>query len=430
MQNKKIIMMHYSYPPVVGGVESVMQKHAELLMLNGFSVEILTGRGYSDLTEIKVKKFDLLDSANERILKIKNSLDSGKIPEDFSTVKEEIKMWLKQHLDVADLLIAHNICTLHKNLPFSAALYDLVQEKITPPLIAWNHDFAWSNKQYLPQVYDEWPWNILKETWSEKTHIHVTVSEDRKSQLAHLLNISPARIHAIPSGIELDRILGLSAQTLEIIRNYSIMNAFPIILLPARITKRKNIEFAVRIVDELKKHYPSTALIITGPPGPHNPKNRSYFQELKNLRSQMDLIPSALKVNNDSKVIFLAEYSDNYIPTETIYDLYRISDFLLFPSFQEGFGIPILEAGITGMPIFCSNIHVFHETAGELANYFELTDNPDSIALKIFEFLENDKSIQLKKKVRQKYTWEGVYSGQIEPLIIRSLLNDKEREND
>lgn len=82
------------------------------------------------------------------------------------------------------------------------------------------------------------------------------------------------------------------------------------------------------------------------------------------------------------------------------------------------------------MPIFCSNIHVFHETAGELANYFELTDNPDSIALKIFEFLENDKSIQLKKKVRQKYTWEGVYSGQIEPLIIRSLLNDKEREND
>jgi len=406
-----------------------MQKHAELLTLNGFSVEILTGRGHSDHSEIKVKKFDLLDSTNERILKIKNSLDSGKIPEDFSTAKEEIKLWLKQQLDVANLLIAHNICTLHKNLPLSAALYELVQERSTPPLIAWNHDFAWTNKHYLSQVYDDWPWNILKKTWSEKTHIHVTVSEDRKSQLAHLLNIPPAQIHTIPSGIEFDRILGLSALTLEIITNYSIMSAFPIILLPARITKRKNIEFAVKIVDGLKKHYPSTALIITGPPGPHNPKNRSYFQELKNLRSQMDLIPSTPEVNNDAKVIFLAEYSDNYIPTEVIYDLYRISDFLLFPSFQEGFGIPILEAGITGMPIFCSNINPFHETAGDLANYFELTDHPDSIALKISKFLENDKSIQLKKKVRQKYTWEGVYTSQIEPLVFQLLLNAKKGEN-
>jgi glycosyltransferase involved in cell wall biosynthesis len=429
MKNHSIVMAHYSYPPVVGGVESVMQKHAELLTSNGFSVEILTGRGHSNHPEIKVKIFDLLDSANERILKINNSLNLGKIPQDFIIVKEEIKEWLKQQLIEADLLISHNICTLHKNLAFSAALYDLVQEKLTPPLIAWNHDFSWSNKQYLPQVYDEWPWDILKKTWSEKDHIHVTVSEDRKSQLANLLNISPDRIHAIPSGIEYDRILGLSAQTHEIIKNYFLLNAFPIILLPARITKRKNIELAVRIAEGLKKHYSSTALIITGPPGPHNPNNHAYFQELKDLRSQMELIPKDFEVENDSKVIFLTEFSDNFIPIETIYDLYRISDVLLFPSFQEGFGIPILEAGITGVPIFCSNIHPFHETAGELANYFELTDDPNSISSLIFEFLENDKSVQLKKKIRQKYTWEGVFSGRIEPLISNTLKISKDAGN-
>jgi glycosyltransferase involved in cell wall biosynthesis len=44
---------------------------------------------------------------------------------------------------------------------------------------------------------------------------------------------------------------------------------------------------------------------------------------------------------------------------------------LIMPSFAEGFGIPIIEAFALGTPVLCSDIPVFREVAGELADYFD-----------------------------------------------------------
>ena len=49
-------------------------------------------------------------------------------------------------------------------------------------------------------------------------------------------------------------------------------------------------------------------------------------------------------------------------------------DVLLFPSLQEGFGIPLIEAGLLKTPILCSDIGVFHEVCGDNADYFDPTD--------------------------------------------------------
>ena len=112
-------------------------------------------------------------------------------------------------------------------------------------------------------------------------------------------------------------------------------------LLPARITRRKNIEFAIHVTAALKKLKPNPALVVTGPPGPHNPKNLEYLEHLLNLRDSLDA---------SNYVHFLYEYGKGeepfIVPEEIIADLYRIADLLLFPSHREGFGIPILEAGL------------------------------------------------------------------------------------
>lgn len=44
---------------------------------------------------------------------------------------------------------------------------------------------------------------------------------------------------------------------------------------------------------------------------------------------------------------------------------------LIMPSFAEGFGIPIIEALAANTPVLCSDIAVFREVAGELADYFD-----------------------------------------------------------
>lgn len=65
----------------------------------------------------------------------------------------------------------------------------------------------------------------------------------------------------------------------------------------------------------------------------------------------------------------------NGIPPETVNLLYNACDVLLFPTLDEGFGYPIIEAFKTGLPVVSSNIDVIREVAGDAA----LLVNPRNI---------------------------------------------------
>lgn len=57
-------------------------------------------------------------------------------------------------------------------------------------------------------------------------------------------------------------------------------------------------------------------------------------------------------------------------------ELLRSASALVFPSLSEGFGIPIVEGALFGLPIICSDLPVFREIAGDLAIFFD----PRSVA--------------------------------------------------
>ena len=61
-----------------------------------------------------------------------------------------------------------------------------------------------------------------------------------------------------------------------------------------------------------------------------------------------------------------------------------------FPSFYEGFGMPILEANMVGIPVLASNIDVLHEVADNAA-YFVNPYSIDDIRHGIIELLDNNK---------------------------------------
>jgi len=98
-------------------------------------------------------------------------------------------------------------------------------------------------------------------------------------------------------------------------------------------------------------------------------------------------------------------------------DLYAVADALLFPSEREGFGIPILEAGLARLPIFCSDIPPFRESAGTHAHYFALDDSPRAIAVRLADFFAEDSRYQLKQRVLHDYVWERIFSERIEPML-------------
>jgi len=105
------------------------------------------------------------------------------------------------------------------------------------------------------------------------------------------------------------------------------------------------------------------------------------------------------------------------LPDEVIFDLYRVADALFLPSREEGFGIPILEAGFAGIPIFCADIEPLRALAGDEAVYFSPDENPVQIASWVMEKLQADSAYRRRVRVRQNYTWQAIYSKQIAPLF-------------
>jgi ribulose-phosphate 3-epimerase len=127
-------------------------------------------------------------------------------------------------------------------------------------------------------------------------------------------------------------------------------------LTPTRIVRRKNVETGLEIVAALKKMGKSVRWIITGAPDPYNEDAVQYFEELVSLRRR-------LRLTND--VIFLCERWKQWVSNDDLRGLYGVSNMLLFPSEREGFGIPVLEAAITGLLVVVSDIPALRELAGD-----------------------------------------------------------------
>lgn len=77
-----------------------------------------------------------------------------------------------------------------------------------------------------------------------------------------------------------------------------------------------------------------------------------------------------------------------YLEDEVKIDIICHATGMIFPSFSEGFGIPIVEAALLAVPVICSNLKVFHELTQNLALYFD-PNSPDELARRIDELLRD-----------------------------------------
>ena len=104
------------------------------------------------------------------------------------------------------------------------------------------------------------------------------------------------------------------------------------------------------------------------------------------------------------KIIFLDRTDDN-----DLFNLYKNATALIYPSFYEGFGMPIIEAMSLGCPVISSNTSSLTEVFGDAAISFspssikELTNNLEKIA---FDDDLKRKVIDLGYKQSKKFTWE------------------------
>lgn len=177
----------------------------------------------------------------------------------------------------------------------------------------------------------------------------VAISEQTKRDLIEYASIDERTIRVVYQGCHpLFTHVSTHEEKVRIAAAYNLPEHF--LLNVGAIEKRKNQELIIRAMAEGKIDLP---LVIVGRPTP-------YISELK---AYVD------KARLDSKVIFLTSVPVSDLPT-----IYQLSSLFIYPSFVEGFGIPILEALNSGVPVIASTGSCMEETGGQKTCYINPQD--------------------------------------------------------
>jgi len=407
-------ILHYSAPPVTGGVEGVMDAHARVFLQMGFPISIIAGRGSGDAlppgTGLEI--IPALDSLHPQILTAGTILEQGRAPGDFTALTNQLTEILATQVSQFDNLIVHNVFTKHFNLPLTAAIFNLLDQGAIRNCIAWHHDFTWTSPRSRSKVHPGYPWDFLRTYRPDVTH--VTISQARKKELVALYQCPPEEIQVIYNGVDAAEMFGLTASGWDLAQRLDLLAADLIMLMPVRVTKVKNIEFALEVVAALKAKGLKVKLVLTGPPDPHDEKSMTYFHTLQKLRDDLGL-------NSEMRFVFESGPDPDiplHIGLDVVAGLYRVADLLFMPSHQEGFGMPVLEAGLLGMPVVASEaVPAAEEIGGKDVLRFELDQSPQQLAQQLWAWAEGDKRLRLARRTRQNFTWQAIFHADIEPHL-------------
>jgi mannosylglucosylglycerate synthase len=406
-------VLHFTAPPVVGGVESVIHAHAGIFLTHGHTYKVIAGRGeVEDMPEgTQLALLPRLDSQHPNVVNVQLELDAGQVSSEFEDLTARLITALEPVLQNLDNLIVHNIFTKHFNLALTSALFRLLDAGAIRNCIAWCHDFSWTSPNSKKVMHAGYPWDLLRTARPDLTY--VVVSAERQQTLAELMHIPSDRIHVIYNGVDPEGLLGLSTECQGLMNRLRLLDSELVLLMPVRVTKAKNIELAIKVVAALKEKGSKSKLILTGPPDPHDEGKMTYYHSLLDLRSRLGV---------EKEMRFVYESGPNpevpfTIDGSVVGELYRLADLLFMPSHREGFGMPVLEAGLSGIPVFSTPIPASEEIGRNDVVSFDPDGDPEEIAGQILSWAESSREYRLRKRVREKYTWKAIFQRDIIPLL-------------
>lgn len=396
-----ILFVHYTFPGVVGGVETVIAHHAAG-MSRYADVALAAGRGPVGVHGVRVVRIKLLDSLHPRVVDVSRTIRSGGPAPDFADLRARIATMLEPHLAAADRVVLHNVATMAFNLPLVGALHDLAPALPADRLIVWVHDLAPPSAAPLA---DDDPRRLL--TRALPGARYVAVSDERRRMTGTALGLPPAAIRVVPNGVDVAGVLRLSPASAAIIDRLALAAADPLLVLPARLVRRKRIELAIEAAGILRGRGHDARLVVTGGPDPHDPDGAAYLQELRG---------SVLAAG--ARDVLLVDEIGGSAGERLVGDLYALADALVLPSASEGFGLPMLEAAIARLPIVCTDLAVLREVVGPAATYVPPDGGPAAFADAIEHALASSTLVRLAGRVRRESDWRRIVAEQVLPAIL------------
>lgn len=399
-RRRHITLVHYSTPTVLGGVEQVMGMHATGLLEAGAKVTILAGRGGAAPRGVSIARVREADSRHPAVLRDRAALARGERTKAHDALVERLVRKVRPATLRADRVVVHNVLTMPLNLALTEALARIAQEQ-PGKVIAWTHDIAAFDPRYDAFAHAGEPWDLIRRALPGVRY--VTVSRERAGQLVKLTGLRREDVSVVTNGVDVPKVLGLSAAGARLAERLGILEADPLLLQPVRLTRRKRVEAAIDATAELRARGRNAMLVVTGAVGPHDAMNRAYLREL------------AAKARKVEGVRLLAAM-DIRVDYSQVVDLYALADVLVFPSESEGFGIPMLEAGLHRTPIVCSDLPALRETGGDDPLYVPPDAGGAVIADAILRAL--DTPVMRMRARAQAHAWGRVLRERVLPVIL------------
>lgn len=234
----RIAILHYTLPPVIGGVERVVRDQAAALRKLGHEVTLMVRR------------------------------------DEFSAQRY-------------DAVIVHNVFTMPFDLEWTRELTRLAQEHPEVRWINWVHDVCAVNPAY---AHVEW-------TEPVPQAVHVAVSEVRRADYASATGLALESIRVIPNGLDLAAVLGLTERIADL--GLKTRDRDLVLVHPTRLVRRKNIELGLRVVAALHDAGCDAVYAITGAPDPHQADGAAYHRELKALAGELGIVERVLFLGED-----------------------------------------------------------------------------------------------------------------------------------
>ena len=223
----------------------------------------------------------------------------------------------------------------------------------------------------------------------------VSVSESTRRDLIDYTDISPARICVAYNGADLDEFSATEHSAARTSIQAFLHTDTPFILYTARLEHPgKN---HVRLLEALallkQRGKLAHKLVLAG--------SRWNGAEV------IDATITRLGLTDD--VIVTGFVENSLLPK-----LYAAADLFVFPSLFEGFGIPLLEAMVSGTPVCAANVASIPEVVGDAALLFDPRE-PADIALQVERLLGDNKLrqqlIARGLQQAQHFSWDDAASG-------------------
>jgi glycosyltransferase involved in cell wall biosynthesis len=218
----------------------------------------------------------------------------------------------------------------------------------------------------------------------------IAISEQTKTDIINFFNIDEARIEVLYQGCqEIFQKMVPSEEKQLIKAKYNLPDEY--LLYVGTIEKRKNLLSVVKAIYEGNI---DITLVVIG-------KQTKYSAQVSEY----------IVKNKMENVRFLEGVTNIELPA-----IYQSSTLFIYPSLFEGFGIPVIEALYSGVPVITSKGGCFSEAGGPETCYAD-TKNPEEIADSIKKLLSD-------KPLREKMITEGLtYVQKFDHRTLANQLN-------